>query len=260
MALPLLVLLILKGSFFLFASFIVLISFLGLLEYFAMALPRRKLVGFAAALVGAVIPLVALVRVPFALLLILTLISLLFACIYLFKPQDISTAGAEFGLTIAGFLYVPLLLAHLLLLRGFLHGVGWVFLLLFIVMSSDSLAYYVGTSFGRHKLYPAVSPNKSVEGAIGGLVGALIGAFLARATVFSDLGIIDCIITALSAGILAQLGDLFESLLKRSFGVKDSGVMIPGHGGILDRLDSILFAAPPLFYYAYFVFYPRMVG
>ena len=252
------ILLILKGSFFLFASFVVLLSFLGLLEYFAMALPHRKLVGSAAALVGAVIPIAMLVRDPFALLFVLTVLSLLFALVFLFKPQEISSVGAEFGLTVAGFLYVPLLLAHLLMLRSFPHGVGWVFLLLFIVMSSDSVAYYVGTAFGKHKLYPSVSPKKSVEGATGGLIGAILGAFIARASVFQDLGVIDCVVTALSAGILAQLGDLFESLLKRSFGVKDSGAMIPGHGGILDRLDSILFAAPPLFYYAYFVFYPGM--
>jgi phosphatidate cytidylyltransferase len=96
-----------------------------------------------------------------------------------------------------------------------------------------------------------------VEGAVGGLAGSVIGAFIARATFFPDLTVFDSLATALLLGIFGQLGDLFESFLKRSFGVKDSGTIFPGHGGVLDRLDSILFAAPAAFYYACFVFMQR---
>jgi phosphatidate cytidylyltransferase len=155
---------------------------------------------------------------------------------------------------VGGLLYVPLLLSQLLLLRSEQFGEYWILLLLLIVMTGDSAAYYIGTSFGRHKLYPVVSPNKSVEGALGGLAGSVGGALIAKFTFFPQLGVFDCIATALILGVLGQLGDLFESLLKRSFGVKDSGTIVPGHGGILDRLDSILFAAPAAWWYAHFIF------
>jgi phosphatidate cytidylyltransferase len=256
-ALPLLILLILKGSFFLFSCFILLLSFLGLTEFFRMALPERKLEGTAAALIGALLPLALISHDPLRLLFAVTTVVLLSALLFLFRLKDIRSTAGEAALFLMGFLYVPLLLGHLMLLRGLPHGVQWIFLLLVIVMAGDSGAYYVGCNFGKRKLYPAVSPNKSVEGALGGLAGSMAGAFIARATFFPELAVADAVITALLLGILGQLGDLFESLLKRSFGVKDSGGIVPGHGGILDRLDSILFAAPAAFYYALFVFMRR---
>jgi len=256
-ALPLLILLILKGSFFLFSCFILLLSGLGLTEFFRMALPERKLEGHAASLLGILLPLALISTDPRHFLCAVAAIVLLSALLFLFRLRDIRAAAGEAALFLMGFLYVPFLLGHLMLIRGLPHGIQWIFLLLVIVMSGDSGAYYVGCSFGKRKLYPLVSPNKSVEGAAGGLVGSLAGAFIARATFFPELTVADAIITPLLLGVLGQLGDLFESLLKRSFGVKDSGVIVPGHGGILDRLDSILFAAPAAFYYAVFVFMRR---
>jgi len=142
----------------------------------------------------------------------------------------------------------------MILLRSEPHGTSWIFLLLVIVMCGDTGAYYVGSTLGRRKLYPVVSPNKSVEGALGGLAGSLVGALIASRTFFPELTTIDCIGTALLLGPIGQLGDLFESLLKRSCGVKDSGSIVPGHGGILDRLDSIVFAAPAAWWYAHYLF------
>jgi phosphatidate cytidylyltransferase len=123
-----------------------------------------------------------------------------------------------------------------------------------IVMTNDSAAYYTGSAFGKHRLYPQVSPKKSVEGALGGLGGSMAGTMLAHFTFFPQLTLVDALLTAIFVGILGQTGDLFESLLKRSFGVKDSGSCIPGHGGVLDRLDSIIFAAPAMYYYVIFFF------
>jgi phosphatidate cytidylyltransferase len=256
-ALPLLILLILKGSMFLFSCFIMLLSILGLTEYFRMALPERRLKGAAASLVGALLPLALISFDPLQILSAVTACVLLSALLFLFKLKDVKSAAGETSLFIMGFFYVPFLLGHLMLLRGLPHGVSWILLLLVIVMAGDSGAFYVGCSFGRRKLYPAVSPNKSIEGSLGGLAGSLAGALIARATFFPELTMADAVITALVLGIFGQLGDLFESLMKRSFGVKDSGAIIPGHGGILDRLDSILFAAPAAFYYAVFVFMRR---
>ncbi len=127
-----------------------------------------------------------------------------------------------------------------------------------IVMTNDSAAYYTGSAFGKHRLYPLVSPKKSVEGAIGGLIGSLGGTLLAKFTFFPQLTFSDAVVTALVIGMVGQAGDLFESLLKRSFGVKDSGTIIPGHGGVLDRLDSILFAAPITYYYV-ILFFQRLI-
>jgi phosphatidate cytidylyltransferase len=248
---------ILKGGVPLFSFFIILVSFVGLHEFYRMMLPDHGTAGIAFSVVGALLPLFVHVNHPMALLGGLTTVFLLVSLHFLFHHGDIAKVAPFWGVAAAGILYVPLLLAHLLLLRMFQHGISWIFLLLFIVMFSDTFAYYIGSRFGRNRLYPSVSPNKSVEGAAGGLLGAVSGTLVAHFSFFPQLAVGDCLVLAVSAGIMAQLGDLFESLLKRSAGVKDSGVIIPGHGGILDRLDSIIFAAPVVYYYAVFVWYGR---
>jgi phosphatidate cytidylyltransferase len=218
-----------------------------------MALPNRRGEGRLAALCGASALLTVFTGNPFVPFMTLTVLVLAFSLIALFRLQEIRQAAPEAALVLMGFLYVPLLLSHLILIRMLPHGVSWLFLIMVIVMTGDSAAYYVGSNFGKTKIYPAVSPKKSVEGSLGGLVGSVIGAFVSKAIFFHDLSVFDCVATALLLGVLGQLGDLFESLIKRSCGVKDSGVIFPGHGGILDRLDSILFAGPAAFYYAYFL-------
>ena len=252
-ALPLLIALIVKGGATLFAALILIVTFIGLVEFYRMALPDRKAESLTAAALGA--PVVLLPLFDKSLLLpVLTALVLVAALTLLFRFRDISQATREWATLAAGFLYVPLLLSQLILLRAEPSGQLWILLLLLIVMSGDSAAYYVGTAFGKNRLYPAVSPKKSIEGSLGGLAGSLVGAFLAKSTFFPGLTAVDCIATALVLVVIGQLGDLFESLLKRSCGVKDSGTIIPGHGGILDRLDSILFAAPVAWWYAHYIF------
>lgn len=121
---------------------------------------------------------------------------------------------------------------------------------LMAIMGCDTFAYFVGSRIGKHKLYPAVSPNKSIEGGIGGLVGAMVAVLIAKYTFLPIIGVFDALLLGLFLGVVGQMGDLFESLLKRACTVKDSGSMIPGHGGILDRLDSLLFAFPVVYYVA----------
>lgn len=253
-ALPLLILLILKADQRLFAAFIALLSLLGLMEFFRMALPGRAGENRAAALLGGLFAICFIPPLQPLLFPVGVGLVLLGCLVALFRIGEIRHAASEAALRLFGFLYVPLLLGHMILLRSEPHGTSWIFLLLVIVMSGDTGAYYVGSTLGRRKLYPMVSPNKSVEGSLGGVAGSLIGALIASRTFFPELTLIDCIGTALFLGILGQLGDLFESLLKRSCGVKDSGTIIPGHGGILDRLDSILFAVPAAWWYAHYLF------
>jgi phosphatidate cytidylyltransferase len=156
--------------------------------------------------------------------------------------------------------FIGVLFGYLLALRhlnfppkGEEIGSDLVFLLFFVVWAADVGAFYVGSYLGRHPLAPQVSPKKTVEGAVGGVAVALAAAFVARAWFMHDLSVVDCAVLGTLLGITGILGDLVESMLKRGAGVKDSASVVPGHGGVLDRVDSVLYAAPILYYYYLFV-------
>jgi phosphatidate cytidylyltransferase len=155
------------------------------------------------------------------------------------------------GWTIAGILYIGWLLSHLVALRGLDDGRNWVFLALLATFGSDTAAYFAGRALGRHKLAPSISPGKTWEGTIAGFLGAVIISLLF--TLSWPLGLPISYGTAIILGLLisvfGQLGDLVESLLKRNMGVKDSGRLLPGHGGALDRIDSVVFAGVVVYYY-----------
>ena len=153
--------------------------------------------------------------------------------------------------TIAGILYVGWLLSYFVALRGLDDGRNWVFFALFATFGSDTAAFFLGRALGRHHLVPSISPGKTWEGAIGGIFGAIMISLLF--TLPTPLGLPlsywQAILLGLLVSIFGQLGDLVESLLKRNMGVKDSGKLLPGHGGFLDRIDSIVFAGIVIYYY-----------
>lgn len=165
-------------------------------------------------------------------------------------------------INIVGFLYIPYMLMHVLLIRqGLAHGKVLVWLVLLIAFGSDTFAYFSGVTLGRHKLAPILSPKKTIEGAIGGMVGSIVicllyGVFLElkgflilpKEAYFSlaALGFI--------GSLFSQVGDLVGSAIKRETGIKDFGHLIPGHGGILDRLDSIVFVAPFVYYFMLLIY------
>lgn len=219
-----------------------------------MALPERKLELTLAAVAGSALVFIPLAGNDKLLISGIGLLFIGFSLLFLFRIRTIETAARDVALALLAFLYIPFLLMHLVLLRQTPFGIQWLIVIMLIVMTNDSAAYYSGSAFGKHRLYPLVSPKKSIEGAIGGLLGSLVGTMLAKFTFFPQLTFTDAAVTAIVVGMVGQAGDLFESLLKRSFGVKDSGTLIPGHGGVLDRLDSILFAAPIAYYYVLFFF------
>ena len=157
------------------------------------------------------------------------------------------------GKVIVGIMYIPLLLSHFILIRQTSSGVYWIFFILVLAFSGDIAAYYVGSRMGKTKLLPKVSPGKTVEGTIGLVVGSIAGALLFRQLFFPLLPVPHAVIMALVGSIAGQLGDLCESVLKRTAGVKDSGAMLPGHGGILDRLDCLMFITPFVYYYRVFI-------
>jgi phosphatidate cytidylyltransferase len=150
---------------------------------------------------------------------------------------------------VTGCLYGGLPMASLAALRPGAEGLQWVIAALVMTWANDTCAYFAGRLFGRHKLYPEVSPNKTWEGFFGGMAGSVAGMFIARWVALSALTAQDCVVLGLVGGVLGPLGDLCESMLKRAYQVKDSGWLIPGHGGLLDRVDALLFNAPALYLY-----------
>ncbi|HVA81216.1 MAG TPA: phosphatidate cytidylyltransferase [Candidatus Binataceae bacterium] len=159
-------------------------------------------------------------------------------------------AGAPRGRALAalGALYIGVLYPYFAMLRNLRGGIPLIILMLMLVVASDSGAYFAGSAIGRTKLAPRVSPNKSVEGAIGGLAAALVAGVILRRWLAPGLSIAAAAAISISIAILAQLGDLAGSAFKRGAGVKDSGWIFPGHGGLIDRTCSLVFAAVFTYY------------
>lgn len=165
----------------------------------------------------------------------------------LFQPGD---AWASWAWTIAGIFYLGWTLQHFLLLRSLEDGAAWVIFTLLVTFAVDTGAFFAGQALGRHRLAPRLSPGKTWEGAAGGVVSGLV-ATLVLAILLRPYGLALSLLLLLGflIGIFAQLGDLVESALKRGAGAKESAKLIPGHGGLLDRLDSIVFTVVLVYYY-----------
>jgi len=170
---------------------------------------------------------------------------------------------ANVATTILGFVYCGYFPLHLLLLRNihsadFSSGLGFVVMMFTAILMTDVGCYYVGTKFGKNKLAPVISPNKTIEGSLGGILSAIIGAVVVGLFInywYEPLNWYISFFAGLICTIFAQIGDLCESLIKRDAGVKDSGNSLPGHGGFLDRCDSFIFTIPVMYYFCkYFVF------
>ncbi|MDQ3035545.1 MAG: phosphatidate cytidylyltransferase [Myxococcota bacterium] len=168
----------------------------------------------------------------------------------LLAPVPHEAAGTRTAWLIAGPLYVGVLFGTIAKLHTLEHGGAWVLLAMWLAWASDTGAYFAGRYFGKTKLYPAVSPSKTVQGSIGGLLGSLTGGLAAHFWFLDALPLIDAIVLALVGGALGQIGDLVESLIKRSTKVKDSGHLLPGHGGLLDRVDALMFTGAACLIYA----------
>jgi phosphatidate cytidylyltransferase len=154
-----------------------------------------------------------------------------------------------------GGLYAGFLFPHLVLLFRGADGRAWTFWLLSVVMVGDSAAYFIGRRFGARKLAPEISPGKTIAGAWGYLVGTVLAGLVAAVLLLQRFSWAEILLLSVIVGVLGQFGDLFESWLKRVFAVKDSGSLLPGHGGLLDRLDSLIF--PVVFTSTYLkVFHP----
>jgi phosphatidate cytidylyltransferase len=165
------------------------------------------------------------------------------------RPEPGPARWQAVAVTLLGLAWINALLGHTILLRALPEGLHWVLLLVWVTWIGETAAYTVGSLVGRHKLAPGISPGKTIEGALAQLVVSPLAALAAQGWLFPGLSTRDALLVGLLLGVVGQFGDLAESALKRSVGTKDAGQLIPGHGGMLDRVDGLLFNAPALFYY-----------
>lgn len=234
-----------------FAMEVALFVALALYEFFSLlrntGVPVSRFFGVS---MGVIIP--AVVYLEFGLTQSGDVLFLIFGCLFLFLLQFFRKENTQaligISLTLFGILYVSWFLSYLIRIRFMEGGVMWVAYLLLVTKFQDIGAYLMGTKFGRHKLVPHISPKKSVEGALGGLLGSVIVSFLLRPYLPLAFGWMHTLVLGLAISIVGQIGDLSESLMKRCCHAKDSGDVLPGMGGFLDAVDSVLFTAP-LFYF-----------
>lgn len=239
-AVPVLVWLILASPAWAFAGFVLAATAVGLGEFSAMALPDRPLAQGLAVVAGLGLAVAVLQHGHDTLGFVLVLALVGGLLLSLLDP-DMPGAAGRLGNALVACLYVGFLLPHAVRLRLLPGGEHWVFFTVACAMGADTGGYFAGRYLGRVKLFPRVSPNKTVEGSIGAFVGGVVGAVVALAAV--PPGGIDgrsAVALGLVLAFLAQAGDLVESMLKRAYGAKDSGWILPGHGGILDRIDSLV--------------------
>lgn len=254
-AIPLVLGVVLYGSpllfFFLVAAVVLVASY----EYFSM-ISKMGVEGFP--IEGGVLCFLLLLGfylgfkflIIFGILLPLTLFMA-----WYFRENNVRVALDPIAYTVLGIFYIAGLGGYFLLIHSQDGGSKMVVFLLLLIWVGDIAAFYVGQSLGKHKLMPAVSPNKTVEGAVANVLGTLLMALCARLWFFDEFSLTHCLIAGFICGIIGQFGDMLESLIKRSCRVKDSSLLIPGHGGVLDRIDSLLFAGP-----AFYCYYQLFLG
>jgi phosphatidate cytidylyltransferase len=255
--LPLFVWMVMQGPVWLFGAVIVLVGALGQWEFTGMfergGVRTFRLVGL---LGGSV--LTASFALPASERVTLTAVLLTIFGVGLFRRDSSERPAWEpIAVTLFGVCYVNWLLGYAIWLRDLDDGVEWILLLVSVTWLGETAAYVVGSTLGRHKLAPSISPRKTVEGAVAQLAVSVLAALGARAWFFPALSLESAIVVGLLLGVVGQAGDLIESAIKRSVGTKDTGRLIPGHGGMLDRMDSLLVNTPVLFYYAT---YGRFLG
>jgi phosphatidate cytidylyltransferase len=249
-------------------ALIFLASLIAMHEFFAMTLPKEDrmpalIIGALAcaafywvdpAAIAHYAPTSKWVRasIPIAKPLLLVIVVLVPFLYYLFRFRDIPSVAGRMTATVTGIVYAGLLATFLSMFkRDAPNEIGghMIVLVLLIAWLADTGGYFAGRFLGKSKLYEAVSPKKTWAGAWGGIAGSVVGVVAMKLLFLEGLPWVDVFLIAIPGGMLGQMGDLAESLIKRSVGVKDSGALLPGHGGILDRIDAVLFIAPYVYCY-----------
>ncbi len=223
-------------------------AFIGFYEFVKMigipALSGSTVLGYAAIL-SFMIPWNLLgISAPFSWEQGIWILLLLFLLVTVFTKNKLDIRVT--ALLFTGIVYIGMGFSYMAMARASDdgHGLFWTFLLLFCKWGSDAGAYFVGRSMGKNKLWPAISPNKTVEGAVGGVLISMLISIIFAIFAPEHLTIGRALLIGLSCAVLGQLGDLVQSAYKRAYGIKDSGTLLPGHGGILDRCDSWIIVFP----------------
>ncbi|MFB0521038.1 MAG: phosphatidate cytidylyltransferase [Desulfatiglandales bacterium] len=233
-----------------FTILILFAALRGLNEFYSMMRPKaaEKIVLFNY-LLTALLFCSLLVKGTFYISILPLFVMLPFVSFILSYPKHYPKIG-DIGQIIMGPFYICLPLAFLVIIATLPQGQMWVFFILAVIFAGDTCSFYCGRLLGKHKL-TRISPGKTWEGALGGLTANVVSAAIFACLFFPSLSIVSIMVLGIAIGISGQIGDLAESMLKRMSNVKDSGKILPGHGGILDRIDSLLFAIPVLYIYLY---------
>jgi phosphatidate cytidylyltransferase len=259
--LPLLVLVLFKGGHLFLVLLLLVVNGLAQWEFQGMFQPEadatRRLKGI---ILGSMLLLsfctaqrATFLCNPSGPLFVLVAILFVLFLFYLVAYTHIPDLSRDLMVSVLGLLYIPLLLGHFIWLRYLSDGQWWIFWLLAVIMAEDTVAFYCGRTFGKTKLYPEVSPGKTWVGVVGGMVAAVIVGLALGRWALPQMSLAALGELALFLAVVGLLGDLFESMLKRQAQVKDTSELLPGHGGMLDRLDSLLFAAPAVVYVRLFL-------
>lgn len=245
--LPLFYFYISKLSPYYFLALLLLINVLAQREFTMMYRTKQPLalLGIVAGSAFLLVPLAPAALLPVLYPVLFMLTFMLIAAVRLFMIKDPVASLPDVAPALTGFLYIPPLLLSQWYLR--VQGYEWILFLYGCVWASDSAAYYIGKSIGRRKLYKEVSPNKTVAGGLGSVAGGAFAALLFGSLLLKGIGIPLLLGIGAVVGAVTIVGDLVESMFKRDAGVKDSGALIPGHGGVLDKIDGVLFAGPVLY-------------
>lgn len=249
-AVPVLFYLVCFGGPFLFAALIALLLAGGMFEYHRMVFGKGRPLEMAEGICAAILfPMAALVGGAGLLAASAVLSFIVVFLLYLFRAGEALPEIADLMKVVSGIVYLPFLFGHAVLIRSLDNGIAWIFFVVILAFSGDITAFYVGRKWGRRKLMPLVSAGKTIEGTLGLIAGTIIGCLIYRTFFLPELSPAGTVVLAFLGSLLCQLGDLFESAIKRSARVKDSGFLFPGHGGVLDRLDSLVFMVPFVYYY-----------
>jgi len=256
---PLVIYLILKGGLP-FVFLVLLINLVAQFELYKLTEHKGMLPLKILGLIGTVFITLSFYKYGIEKLwIIITLLFYATLLIELFRNK--TSATLNIAATTWGIFYPTVFFGFMILLRelpnelgqNYVLGGKWIILMLITIWICDTAAYFIGKTIGKHKLFPRVSPNKTIEGSVAGLVFSFITAYILHLTYIDSISLLHCLIIALIVGTFGQVGDLIESIFKRDAGVKDSSNLLPGHGGMLDRFDAPLFVAPIVYLYLKFV-------
>ena len=250
--LPIVLGIILFGPRLLYACFVEAFILLTLYEFFSIAeFKAGKSLKWVAIIGGLVLSISIVVNPDFATIpsfLIILFMAFVLLSILLKVPSSDSAHWVAFYCL--GLIYIGVCLTLIIPLRDLNNGPYLVILVLAATWANDTLAYITGKTIGRHKMAPSLSPSKTWEGFLGGLLGSILACYLMKSFFIQTIDTSAAILIGLASGIIGPIGDLFESLLKRAAGIKDSGNILPGHGGVLDRIDALIFNIPLFYFFA----------